>query len=64
MMVLLVSIEPVDLASGHLVSSDMGLDSRRRNENGKLERRGCGLRRRNDSSAITICRACRHSKCS
>src|SRR5450759_4317542 len=42
----------VDLASGHLNSSDKAPGSRRRNENGKVERLGCRLRRRNDSSVI------------
>src|SRR5450759_2376530 len=54
----------VDLASGHLDSSDKAPDSRRRNEKGKVEGIGCRLRRRNDSSVNTICLACRHSRCS
>ena len=54
----------VDPASGHLNSSDKAPGSRRRNENGKVERLGARLRRRNDSSVNTICRACRHSMCS
>ncbi len=44
----------VDLVSDHLNFSDYAPDSRRRNENGKLERLGCRLRRRNDSSVNTI----------
>ena len=54
----------VDLASGHLNSSGKAPGSRRRNENGKVERIGARLRRRNDSSVNIIWRACRHSKCS
>ena len=54
----------VDLASGHLNYSDEAPGSRRRNENGKVERLGCRLRRRKDSSVFTIWRACRQSKCS
>ena len=52
------------LTSSHLNSSDKAPGSRRRNENGKVERVGARLRRRNDSSVNTICRACRHSMCS
>ena len=44
----------VDLAGGHQNSSDNGPSSRRRNENGKLERLGCRLRRHNDSSVYTL----------
>jgi len=40
----------VDLASGHLNSSGKAPGSRRWKENGKVERLGCRLRRRNDSS--------------
>jgi hypothetical protein len=54
----------VDLTFGHLNSSDKVLGSRRRNENGKLERLGSRLRRLNDSSVNIIWRACRHSRCS
>jgi hypothetical protein len=63
-LVMLTGALCVDLASGHLNSSAKALGSRRRNENGKVERLGSRLRRRNDSSVNTICRACRHSMCS
>ena len=54
----------IDLASGHLRSSGTGRGSRCRNENGKVDRTSARLRRRNNSSVNTICRACRHSMCS
>jgi hypothetical protein len=50
----------VDLANGYLSSSDEAPGSSRLNENGKVERLGSRLRRRNDSSVNTIWRACRH----
>ena len=53
-----------ELASRHLNSSEKAPGSRRRNENGKLERIGCCLRRRSDSIVNMIWRACRHSVCS
>jgi hypothetical protein len=54
----------IDLVGGHLNYSDQTPGSRRRNENGKAERFGYRIRRRNDSSVYTICRACRHNMCS
>jgi hypothetical protein len=44
----------VDLPNNHLSSSGKAPGSRRRNENGKVERLGCRLRRRNDSRMNTI----------
>ena len=44
----------IDFAGNHPNSSEKAPGSRRRNENGKVERLGCRLRRRNDSSVNTI----------
>jgi hypothetical protein len=60
---MLIGALNVDLAVGHLNSSDKTPGSHCRNENGKVERTGCRLQRRNDSSVNTIWRDCRHSKC-